>query len=192
MIDKTFQLFIHRQKEKKQMRIILRLIGLVFAFAILLSVPQHSTAQSCLPFLKKKDLTHVAHFMTLNKNGVGSWSQFKVSYRESVRHVPGYVRPAQWYTNLDNAAKPDETRQLFSDRYSGFIRENQQPFDMVRPDLINVIISVEISPQITVTLRSWGNKKATFRATCSASGIMHGSTPDVDYLLFLKPVEPIV
>ncbi len=162
-----------------------------FTLGSLLLLSHSLAAQTCLPFLTKQENSEgTVRLTTLNKNGVASWSEFEVSFRPSGKSPNGGVRPAHWYTNLDALEKRDESKQLFSDRFSNFIQNSPQPFDIGKPDLINAVITVERSPQITVSLRSWGNTKATFRATCSQSGIMHASTGDVDYLLLFitKPL----
>jgi len=161
---------------------------LVIAFGLLAAVPRPSVAQSCLPFLAKKDnsVGGKVQLVTLNKNGIASSSQLDVAYRAAGKSPTGGVRPPQWYTDSTSGVGPRDTgKQLFSDRVSGPVGNNQQPFAVAKADLINVVLSVETSPQVTITLRSWGNSKATFRVTCSAGGVMHGSTADVDYLLFL-------
>lgn len=169
------------------MRINIIRLSLVFAFGFLAAFPQHSVAQSCLPFLTKQEnsASNTVKFVTLNKNGAASWSSFSVSYKTGGKSPTGGLRPAQWFTDNASDPKKDEAKQLFSDRATGVGTAKMQPFDIAQTDLINVLITVEASPQVTVTLRSWGNKKATFRGTCSAGGVIHGSTPDVDYLLVL-------
>lgn len=163
-------------------------IALAVLLGLLAGFPQTSAAESCLSYLANQKLdTNTVQLVTLNKNGVASSSIFGVSYRDQGRSPAGGVRPAQWFT--DNTTEPrDVAKQLFSDRASAVGADKQQPFDIQQVDLISVIITVEASPQVTVTLRSWGNAKASFRATCSVGGVMHGSTPDVDYLLFLGQV----
>jgi hypothetical protein len=162
-------------------------ISLMAAFALLVAVPQTSAvAQSCLPYLTKQDrYNYGVQLVTLNKNGVASSSSSGVSYREGIKIRPLGFSPAQWSTDNFFAPK-DVAKQLFSDRASGGSDIAKiQPFDITQADLINVVITVQASPQVTVTLRTWGNTKAVFRGTCSTGGIIHGSTPDVDYLLFL-------
>ncbi len=172
-------------QEENHMRIKIIKMSLVVVFGMLVAAPQHSIAQSCLAYLTNQEGTagNTIRLVTLNKNGVASWSNFEVSYKAGGKSPTGGVRPASWSTY--NPPK-DEAKQLFSDRYSGVGTAKTQPFDIAQADLINVIITVEASPQVTVTLRTWGNTKATFRGTCSAGGVLHGSTPDVDYLLFLS------
>ncbi len=174
------------------MRITIIKISLIVAFVLLVVVPQVSVAQSCLPYLTKQDYYNYGiQLVTLNKNGVASSSSFEVSYKEGIKIRPIGFRPAQWSTN--NYFEPkDAAKQLFSDRTSGgFDKAKSQPFDITQADLINVVITVEASPQVTVTLRTWGNTKVVFRGTCSSGGVIHGSTPDVDYLLFLTK-SPVV
>lgn len=163
-------------------------ISLIVAFVLLVVVPQASVAQSCLPYLTKQAYYNYGiQLVTLNKNGVASSSSFEVSYKEGIKIRPTGFGPAQWSTDNFFAPK-DAAKQLFSDRSSG---AKSQPFDITQADLINVVITVEASPQVTVTLRTWGNTKAVFRGTCSSGGVIHGSTPDVDYLLFLTK-SPVV
>ena len=163
-------------------------IVFVASLGLLAGFPQMSWADSCLNYLANQTLNvNSVDLVTLNKKGVASSSKFGVSYRKSGKSPTGGVRPAQWFT--DNTFEPkDVAKQLFSDRASAIGTDQQQPFDIRQADLINVIITVEASPQVTVTLRTWNNTKANFRATCSGGGVMHGSTPDVDYLLFLTQV----
>ncbi|HEX5004693.1 MAG TPA: hypothetical protein VFV65_05215 [Gemmatimonadales bacterium] len=119
--------------------------------------------------------------VTLNKNGVASYSELSVAYREAGPAPSGGVRPPSWASNRDNPAP-----QLFSDRTSapasGVMR---QPFDITQSDTLGLTISVESSPNVSIVLRSWGDVRATFRGTCSAGGVIHGSTPDVDYLIYI-------
>jgi hypothetical protein len=163
-------------------------MSLAITFGMLAALPQRSAAQSCLPFLTRQNENYAGvKFVSMNKNGLASWSQFTASYRDG-KKIPNLpTRPAQWFINYT----PDVAEQLFSDRLSGPATSKQQPFAINQPDLINVVITVEKSPQVTVTLRSWGNAKAVFRGACSAGGVIHGSTPDVDYLLQLTQYAPV-
>lgn len=119
---------------------------------------------------------------TLNKKAVASFSQSHMQYYGARPSATGGRQPARWVATDYDA---NDRHQLFSDRQKG-AQLDAQPFDKDQADLIGLVVTIEESPQVTVTLRSWGNVKATFRATCSAGGVMHGSTPDVDYLLVLE------
>jgi hypothetical protein len=155
---------------------------------IVVAVPGWASAESCLPFLTQKpnSVGGTVQLVTMNKHGVASFSNFAVDYQAGGRAPNGGVRPPQWRTRSSVGGAPaDTSKQLFSDRISGPAGPSQQPFDVSKADEINVVISVEASPQVTVTLRTWGNSKAVFRVTCSVGGVMHGSTTDVDYLLLL-------
>jgi hypothetical protein len=174
------------------MKINLINLSLIVAFGLLVTVPRGAVAQSCLPYLTKQDqYNYGVQLVTLNKNGVASSSSFGVSYKAGIKIRSIGFRPAQWSTDNFFAPK-DVAKQLFSDRTSGgFDITKMQPFDITKADLINVVITVEASPQVTLTLRTWSNSKAVFRGTCSNGGVIHGSTPDVDYLLFLNK-SPII
>jgi hypothetical protein len=152
-----------------------------FVFGLLVASPQNAVAQSCLPFLTNQNQNlNIVSIVTLNKNEVASWSGSTVSYLRPTR-VGQRVRPAQWVTyNVKDGAP-----QLFSDRSSGVGTVKNQPFDIAQADSINVSFTIEASPLVTVTFRSRGNTKATFSGTCSVGGVIHGSTSDTDYLLFL-------
>lgn len=122
--------------------------------------------------------------VTMNKNSVASYAQSGMAYRSG---IPGTGRPARL---ISNAGAPGSTTtpQVFSDRPNAIFKSPVQHFDAQRADQIAVELTLEQSPQVTITLASWGNVKAVFRVTCSASGVMHGSTADVDYLLILNRV----
>jgi hypothetical protein len=170
----------------------MRIVGVLIAAGLLVATTTPAAAQSCVPFLAPDNGGARFELATLNKNGVGSWSQFEANYRPESRIPNGPRRPAQWYTySAPTDAAPGTSPQLFSDRVAR-PAPSAQPFDASRPDLISVVVTVEASPQVTVTLRTWNNATATFRATCSAGGVLHGSTPDVDYLLFMTRVGPIL
>jgi len=164
---------------------------LVMCGVIVVAVPGWASAESCLPFLTQKpnSVGGTVQLVTMNKNGVASFSSFAVAYQAGGRAPGGGARPPNWHT-ANPVAPPDVSKQLFSDRLVD--PAGQQPFDVSKADQINVVATVEASPQVTVTLRSWGNGKATFRATCSDGGVMHGSTQDVDYLLTLTQTLPIL
>jgi hypothetical protein len=177
------------QTKEKTMRIKIIKMSLVFVFGLLGAIPQHAFAQSCLPYLTNQNLNiNSMKLVTLNKNGVASSSAFGVSYKEG-RKSPSGGKPYAYWTTDNSDAPKDAAKQLFSDRLGGTGTAKNQPFDIAQADLINVIITIEASPLVTVTLRTWGNTKATFRGTCSAGGVIHGSTPDVDYLLFLNQFQ---
>lgn len=149
--------------------------------AAIVLLPGLAAAQSCLPFLARKggSVGATVQLVTLNRNGVASSSQFQAVFGAAGR-TPTGTYPAQWYT--DDTA-PDSQRaasQLFSDRRTG---PSDQPFDVAKADRINVFIGIEESPRVKITLRSWGDGKVTFRATCTDNGVLHGSTNDVEYLL---------
>ncbi len=150
---------------------------LLLALGSLISAPVTSMAQSCLPYLTINN-TNVkrVQMVTLNRNGLGSSSRFRVTYSPSIEIVQGVFRPPSW--SIGSA------KVLFSDRY-GNVGGWPQPYSIGKADNIGVHITVEASPLVTETLNSWGYVKARFRATCTASGILRGSTRDVEYLLHL-------
>jgi hypothetical protein len=147
------------------------IFGLIFAF-----IPGAAFANSCLPYLTPKDnSTGTTVIMTtLNKNGIASFSRGNVIYREQLR-TPRMVLPPRWSSQADAPHK-----QYFADRLAA---PPSIGFDPARPDLISIWISVSAKPQVEITLRSWGNGVVRFTGACSAGGVLHGSTPDVDYLI---------
>lgn len=155
--------------------------GMLLFLAAMIAAPANAMAQSCTAHLANRGLNaNAVQLVTLNRKGVSSSSTFGVTYRPPIRMPQGPVLQANWTSEGQTGAK-----QLFSDRGRPLGGHVYQPYDIQRPDLITVKITAEASPQVTITLRSWGNVKSTFRATCAGNGVMHGSTDDVDYLLFL-------
>jgi len=150
---------------------------LLLVCGLLLWTPRTVLAQSCMPFLGKVDNAAYSGVMvTLNKNGVASASYVTFAFQAVGKAFLGGTPRYQFVS-------PGDAPQFFSDRTSG-----PQMFDQRRPDQIRLSITQEASPLVTVTLRSWGNQRSEFRATCSAGGVLHGSTPDVDYLLKMSTV----
>jgi hypothetical protein len=155
--------------------------NLLLLFALLL-VPAVSSANSCLPFLPAQGEIVSVTLVTMNKNGVASFVESGMAYRTAA--IPNTGRGARLVSNSGGSGI-ENAPQVFSDRDV----PNQTPrqhFDVRQADHVTIQITLEQSPQVTVTLATHNNAKATFRATCSAGGVMHGSTSDVDYLLFVK------
>ena len=113
----------------------------------------------------------------MNRNGIGSYVESGMAHRDA---IPNLGRRARLVSS--NAAT-ESALQFFSDRPSP---QSSQRFGASNPDQVKVEVTLEASPQVTFTLASHGNVKAVFRTTCSSGGVIHGSTRDVDYLLFLK------
>lgn len=156
--------------------------GMLLFLAAMIASPASAMAQSCAAQLGNRGLNaNTVQLVTLNRKGVSSSSTFGVTYRPFLKIPNGPTLTANWTNDGQTGAK-----QLFSDRGRPLGGHIYQPYDIHRADLISVKITSEASPLVTVTLRSWGNAKSTFRATCAANGVMHGSTHDVDYLLFLS------
>jgi hypothetical protein len=151
--------------------------------ALLAALSQPASAGTCLPFLPAPNAVVSLTLVTMNKNGVASFAESQVARREGA--VPNTGRPPRLVTRAGSPAV-EPTPQVFSDRLNGFLKTPVQRFDASQADDLVVEVTLEASPQVTVTLASWGNAKASFRATCSPGGVMHGSTADVDYLLFLR------
>lgn len=150
--------------------------GLLTIAALMLgSAP--AFADSCLPFLaqyqEQSNGSTALTMTTLNRNALVSYAVFNMSY---INAFPLGRR----FNSLSQADV------VFSDRQKG-----SQGFDVARPDKLTISVTVAASPQVTLTLNSWNNVKATFTATCTFNGIMHGSTGDVDYLLFFQYIPPI-
>jgi hypothetical protein len=149
----------------------------LFVFFLgLVGIPSLSSAESCTAFLPKDNEIISLELVTMNKNAAASYVKSEMRYG---RGNPDLGHPPR-VTTIGTAP------QVFSDRNNKFFASPIQYFDAMSPDNVTVEITLEESPQVTLTLASWGNAKATFRATCSGGGVMHGSTPDVDYLLFVK------
>jgi hypothetical protein len=166
-----FALSVDRSHSHRRNHCII-LAGAAALSMALVGVPAH--ADSCLPFLKFNS-SEVAFLtlVTLNKKGVASYATKGATHVAAGRTPAGGIRSEAW--TISSAP------QTFSDRGMP-----AQPFISSNADKVGVSVGVAASPQVTVTLESWGNAKAVFTASCSAGGVMHGSTPDVDYLLFLN------
>lgn len=139
-------------------------------------IPAPALAESCLPFLTpRENVTGTSITMsTLNKNGVASFSIGSLVYRPPLTR-PRPI-PARWTSQVGAPVK-----QFFSDRAA--TTPSEVGFDPARSDQLSVSISVAASPAVEIRLRSWGNAAVRFTGTCSAGGVIHGSTPDVDYLI---------
>jgi hypothetical protein len=122
-------------------------------------------AQDCRPFLPPSNAVVTLQMVSMNKNGVSSY----VTSDRLMSRAGG--------TGLASV------KQQFSDRLGP---SKVQPFAVQQPDQVTVSISVAAAPQVVITLLSWGDAKATFTVSCAPSGVMHGSTSDNDYLLFLR------
>ncbi|HEX8906700.1 MAG TPA: hypothetical protein VF771_17750 [Longimicrobiaceae bacterium] len=81
--------------------------------------------------------------------------------------------------------------QLFSDRADpNLIQDRIQPFTVKRPD--SIMMTVEASGRVLLTLRSWGNGVVTLVPTCTdqvmtavGTGV-GGSAPQAHYLITLR------
>jgi hypothetical protein len=115
-------------KKENHIRVKTTKMSLVFVFVLLVVVPRHSVAQSCLPYpTEKGGAVSSIQLVTLNKNAVVNSSLFDVSYSASLKLRPIGFRPAQYSTNNCLASPKDEANQLFSDRVSGVGTAKTQP-----------------------------------------------------------------
>lgn len=142
---------------------------LILPVIFTLLVPGAASAGSCLPFLQPQPSAVPSFYMaTLNKNGVASYATGRLTLaRGGPRPLPRWVASG--------------APQLFSDRRTG--ANGAQPFSIGKADKIGLGIGISAAPAVQITLESWSGAKSNFVADCSAGGVMHGSTPDVDYLI---------
>ncbi len=112
-----------------------------------------------------------AGITTMNNRNVASYIPARLEYVRT--QGPGRI-PGHW------ASGPDRPHQYFSDRPTGF-----GPFSHQRTDRVSVYISDEPAPLIVLTLHNWGNATLGFRGTCSANGVIHGSSGESDILIHL-------
>jgi hypothetical protein len=156
------------------------------ALATLACIPSVAFSEDCLTHFPPANGITTATLSTLNKNGISSYAQATMAFR---RGIPNTGRPDKLVSNAGGSGI-DTAPQVFSDRTSAFFAHFTQRFDGNKPDQITMEITHESSPLVTVTLASWSSAKASFRASCSPGGVMHGSTPDVDYLIKLTWINP--
>lgn len=150
--------------------------------APLVLISNIAAAQDCTSFLPTTGDITTLELVSLNKNGVSSYVTSPMAI------VPGStVHGAPLLVTRAGDTELRIAKQEFSDR-SG--PSHVQPFAIQTPDNVTVTISLDASPEVNITLLTWGNAKATFRVTCSTSGVMHGSTGDNEYLLFLRRNHP--
>jgi hypothetical protein len=149
--------------------------------AVAASFPTAALAESCAEELAARpgdDL--MATVTTMNNRGVASYSS------SPLRYVPprtffGFPQgPGTW-----RSVPRPLAAQLFSDRMV-----QGQPFVVGRADRITMSITQEASPVIVVTLASWGNAQLTFSASCSANGIIHGTSGNSDIVIHVVPLPP--
>lgn len=149
------------------------------AIAVLISLSGVSFADSCVHFMQSKGGANTLVMTSLNRNGVASFAMLSMNHVDAIRKPP-IIFPEKYVT------VPDAQPQYFSDRMIG-----GQRFANNHADQISVTMTVADEPQVTLTLNTWNNAKNTFNVTCTADGVMHASTPDVDYLFHFSFDLPI-
>jgi hypothetical protein len=129
-------------------------------------------ASSCLPFMPKGPAA--GSFVSLSATTMNA--DHVVSYSTGVATpvLSADGKTEAWQTL---------TGQYFSDRYTG-----SQPFLNTKVDEIQIVVSIAASPKVTVTLKNWGDAQSSFTGTCTADGVMHGTTSTVEYLIGLKSI----
>lgn len=158
--------------------------GLLAALALALVAPRDSRAESCKAFLAyEPNHSYALTLVSLNTAGLVSYASDFMEYHP--KGEPGDPRGAGWWGTTGWLGTGGSARQLFSDRFTG-VGIDHQPFAVPLADLLFVAITNEDSPQVTLTLRSWGNVKVSFAATCSSDGVLHGSVPNGQFLLQLR------
>jgi len=135
------------------------------------TLPSLGLAESCKAFLAPDtDQAFIATVVTVDGNGSVSYaSDFMEYHAKGEPTGPSQLSGEPWWGNT-GTGPTGTAAQLFSDRLAG----DTQPFAVSRKDLINIAITYEDSPHVTITLRSWGNVKGTFVADCSPDGMMYG------------------
>lgn len=161
-----------------------------FLALALVALPTLGHAASCIPFLPPADWNSTLTLVTMNRNGVASYVESAVIHTTAA--ATGHARRTRLVTTNGTGSPGEAVPQVFSDRTSQFVVGFVQHFLAQRADQVSVEITLEASPQVVFTLATWGNATASFRVSCTAGGVMHGSTADVDYLLFLKPIAPVL
>lgn len=147
--------------------------------SLLLAVlhPAAASAESCLEELAPPvNQSVMAYFTTMDTRGVTSYATAELLYMRGNNGF-GIPRPGRWY-----GAPRRPIQQLFSDR---FVPGQAQPFAIGRADRIEVNITHEESPLIVLNLLSRGYVRQTFIGSCSANGIIHGTSGTVDVLIQL-------
>lgn len=137
-------------------------------------------ADSCVPFIPPQTPNQGTWVVltTMNTNHVVSFASGPMEYRRIPLGRTGVLR--SW--------ESQSLSQTFSDRMSNA----PQPFSIARADIIGLSVSIAGSPTVVVTLVSHGNGKGTFTATCSADGILHGTTATVEYLISFYTYSTII
>lgn len=153
----------------------------LWSFVVACCLPALAWAQSCAPFLPAPNSIATVVLVSMNRNGVASHVESPVAYRAGAAQLG---RPARLVTGAGGAAA-ETAPQVFSDRTSPAGVQAQR-FDAGKADRVHLAVTLEASPEVTLTLSSWGGVKTAFRATCSPAGVLHGNGGDVDYLLFIK------
>jgi len=175
--------------------------------AVVASLPAASAgAVDCESFLKSffagREEPRLASIyvtmVTLNTQNTASYTETRLYYLPPIRIDGGYTRPGRYTTLRPLSTGIDQPKfdfggdvQVFSDRVAldqpnvglGLPHRGLQKFDERKADSLNFEIPVTNAPQVTITLRSWGDVKVKFAVTCEEGGFLLGSTRDARYVL---------
>ena len=173
----------------------LRPHGAFLASLLLIALsPVQAHANECQALLDQlqqagdaTDLTGV----TLNVNGVASFISTNLRYSKGWGTSAG-SRPDA-YATVHEAFDAGQHAQTFSDRIrDGLPTPPQQRFDANRADDVDVFITDAETPEVTLTLRTWGNARTSFVPTCRDNFLTGHDAAGVEYVLRLTPTPPVL
>jgi hypothetical protein len=159
----------------------MKFVSYVALAILLLAKAELSTAASCTPFLTKTTGQPTVNIVTMNRLGTATYSTLSATLVKGIKTPTGATLP----TRIVGQISP----QFFNDRKAP---ASGQPFDMNQTDKVSISMTVADSPSVSFTLVTDHSQVVSFTGTCSSTGIMHGSTPDVDYLILVTYSAPIL
>lgn len=132
-------------------------------------------ANSCATLLAPPDRGSLDfRLATVNVDGTALVATGSLVYVPPIRRAPYIYLPARWQTS--NGAPANLEYSTVHPPLANFLVET-----------IAVSLTVAASPGIRLTLLSRGSQQLTFSGTCSANGIIHGTSGSADILISVTP-----
>lgn len=167
-----------------------RRLAASIAATILFAVPGQALAANCAPFLVAPTDAETAagpdafsfSMVTTSRLGQASYSSGKAAYRGvltvSTPGLPSIPRPPLWRTPSGSPA--DHLMDLQSDLLK---RPNPDAFRQFQGVDIQVVPGIKA--KVSVKFIGTG-VVAQFEGVCSTGGVIHGTTPTIDFLIYLR------